>query len=871
MFSTHAVQRFFGVIAALLIGIASAGAQVRPVPTEVKAVAGQSNLSSSVVTVSWNGITGSSTPMKYYVYQASGVTEDKSKFVRIATVPHSQNTRENRYSFAVQGVKAGTYTFYVSAYWENGGEGERSSIATVEVTQSEAPVIRFVSAPVSSGAIGKAYTYQTRVETSASGPITYKLEVKSATGQHGFVLSYGGKLTWEQPVAGRYEVTIVASVTKDGKSYDAKQSFLVVIGEGGDNTFKFLTEPIKFGYVGRLYTYPARAGVVNSNVAPTYSIVAGPKGMTIDERTGLVKWEPTEAGKFEVVIAATVTINGTTSTIKQSYLLEIKQGETPKQGCAKITGKVTYDDAAAGGKIEGIVTAWRLEKVDRGGNSNDVYVPVYKAEINADGKYYLYVPNGTYKVRIEGRSFFAEWFENVTELAEATDVVIACDEIKEINFAVTPRPEPVLVVVEGRVFDAVTNEPVKGLVVFENRGKDANAADDRYRSVVAEVRPDGSYEAKIQSGVGYTAMVRPAFTKDLPNTSQYLAEFWENTNDATKATVLNLNENAKDINFPMDKRVPRNNGLTGVMKNHYTGAPVVGKVIAHRVLSRANDKGDTVAKAVVAVTVETNSNGGFMFADLEPGEYVILGVPAGRPFVPGWMVNGQKAVTEWGKAERVAVGDVMLTLVYDIQLDTVKAERGKGRVRGFVYNKRGGIIGKGTDVVQQSAGIIGALVVARDEDGSIIDYSIAENEGAFDLTNLAIGTMSITADRFEFEPVVQTIDISANTPERVISIGLQSNRSTTSVDVPLNEVGTTINLWPNPTAADATVRFTATAGQVMIRIVSTSGVELSHRAIVVAGGEVSIPVPTSDLVVGMVMVHVTNGSKTFALPLNIVR
>ncbi|MBU3699637.1 MAG: hypothetical protein FGM33_06440 [Candidatus Kapabacteria bacterium] len=871
MFKTHTIQRIFSAFAALIIGVLAVNAQMLPVPTEVKALPGQPGTSGSIVTVSWNGITGTDVPMKYYVYQASGVTEDKSKFVRIATIPHSPNTRENRYSFTAQIAKAGTYTFYVSAYWEKTGEGERSAIATAEVKQVETPVIRFVSAPVTLGSVGKAYVYQTKVETSASGPITYKLEVKSATGQHGFVLSDGGKLSWEQPVAGRYEVSITALVTKDGKNYDAKQAFLIVIGEGGDNTFKFLTEPVKFGYVGRPYTYASRAGVANSNVAPTYSLVAGPKGMTIDQRTGLVKWEPTEVGKYEIVIAATIEVNGTVTTIKQSYVLEIKQGDTPKQGCAKITGKVTYDDPAAGGKIEGVVTAWRLEKTDRGGNTTGVYLPVYRAEINADGKYYLYVPDGTYKVRIEGRSFFAEWFDNVTELAEATDVKMACDEIKEINFAVTPRPEPVLIVVEGRVFDAVTNEPVKGLVVFESRSKDVGAADDRYRSVVAEVRGDGTYETKIQSGVNYTAMVRPALTKDLPNASQYLAEFWENTNDATKATVLNLNENTKNINFPMDKRVPRNNGLTGVMKNHYTGAPVVGKVVAHRVVSRTNDKGDTVAKTVVAVSVETNSDGGFMFTDLEPGEYVLLGLPAGRPFVPGWMVLGQKAATEWGKAQRVSVGDIMLTVIYDIQLDTVKGERGKGRVRGFVYDKRGGIISKGSDVVQQSAGITGALVVARDEDGAIIDYSIAENEGAFDLTNLAVGAMTITADRFEFEPVVQTVDISANIPERVVSIGLQSIRSTTSVDVPLNEVGTTVNLWPNPTAADATVRFTATAGQVMIRIVSTSGIELSQLATVVAGGEVSITVPTSDLATGMVMVHVSNGAKTFALPLNIVR
>lgn len=857
---SHTIRHLLSTIV-LFVGMLSLQAQVRPVPTDVKAVQGQSN---TTVIVTWTGVAGTDAPMKYYVYQASGVTEDMSKFARIATVPHAPNVRDNRFSFVAQVAKAGTYTFYVSGYWAN-GEGGRSAIATVELTQGETPVIRFTSVPVGSASLGKEYSYQTKVETSASGPVTYKLQTNAA----GMTISDAGKITWAEPKAGRYEVMVRATVTKDGKEFEAKQSYVLTVSDGKDGFFKFLTEPVKVGVAGRTYTYPARAGVVDGNAVVSYELVAGPNGMTIDKKTGLVKWESPVAGRYEIVIAATAEINGQSTTIKQSYVLEIKEGETPKKGCSKIYGTITYDDPAAGGKIVGIVTAWRLQKVTREGNNSEVYQPVYKTEINSDGKYYLYVPEGTYKLRVEGRSFFAEWHENVTEVSEAKDVTAVCDVMTEINFAVAQRPEPVLVVVEGRVYDAATNEAVKGVVVFESRGKENNAADDRYRSVVAEVRADGTYEAKVQSGVGYIAMVRPVPTKDAPNASQYLAEFWENTNDATKATVLTVTASTKNIDFPMDKRVARNNGFTGAMKNFYTGAPVVGKVVAHRLVTRTNDKGDTVLNKITAVTVETNSDGGFMFTDLEPGEYVVLGLPAGRPFVPGWMVAGQKAVTEWGKAQRVGVDDAMVALVFDINLDTVKSERGKGRVRGFVYDKRGGIVNKQNDKVQQSAGVPGTLVVARDEDGTIIDFSLAENEGAFDLANLAVGTMTIAADRFDFEPTVQSVDIDATTPERVVSIGLRP--TTSSVDVPLNDVGSTLNLWPNPTTGDATVRFNARAGEAMVSIVSVSGVELARFATVVAAGEVSIALPTAELPTGMVMVHVTNGPTAFALPLNIVR
>jgi hypothetical protein len=498
-----------------------------------------------------------------------------------------------------------------------------------------------------------------------------------------------------------------------------------------------------------------------------------------------------------------------------------------------------------------------------------VYRAVYRGEIK-NGVYTISLPEGTYKLRVEGKAFFAEWHADALELADAKDVVIACNTTTTVDFGVKVRPEPVLVVAEGRVFDAVTNEPVKAVVVFECRSKEVGSVDDRYRVVTAETRGDGSYEAKIQSGVNYVAMVRLVATKDNA-ANQYLAEFWNNTNDATQATVINATANIKDINFPMDKRQPRNNGFSGTMMNHYTSAPVVGKVVAYRFMTRVGEKGDTVMTKAGAMTVETNSNGGYLFTDMEPGNYIIMGMPAGRPFIPGWMVMGQMAAKEWKGAQVVSVGDVMVAVQYDIRLDTVKGEKGKGRVRGFVYDKRGGIVNKPSDVVNSSNGVVGTLVIARDENGDIIDFAISENEGAFELSEMAIGNNTITADRLEFDPSVQSVTIDPSITERVISIGMQTVKTTTSVDVPLNDVGASINLWPNPTTGATSVRFNSAAGDVMVRIVSTTGTELASVAMAVSGGEVSIALPTAELPTGMVMVHVTNGQTAFALPLNIIR
>jgi hypothetical protein len=293
-------------------------------------------------------------------------------------------------------------------------------------------------------------------------------------------------------------------------------------------------------------------------------------------------------------------------------------------------------------------------------------------------------------------------------------------------------------------------------------------------------------------------------------------------------------------------------------------------VVAYRLAAYVSEKGDTLAKKLEATTVETDQDGNYSFTNMIPGDYVVFGGPAKRPAMPGWMVLGATAVPEWGKATRVSVGDVMVAIQYDILLDTVKTDKGKGRVRGHVYDKRGGIVKSGADKTQEASAVLGAFIIARDEDGNIVDFALSEDEGSFDMTEVAMGNIIIVADRVGFEPTTQTVAIEATNADQVIAIGMMKN-TTTGIDVPVDEVGASVNLWPNPTSASASVQFTAQPGSATIRVVSLSGVELAVQQYTLDGGMQTLTVNTSTLPAGMVMVHITNGSTSFALPLNIVR
>jgi hypothetical protein len=224
----------------------------------------------------------------------------------------------------------------------------------------------------------------------------------------------------------------------------------------------------------------------------------------------VITWENPVAGTYRFVVLAKAVVNGKEVVTTQVVELTIKEKDGGEaKACAKIKGMVAYE-GNVNETVSGVVTAWRQEVIKKdNGNPTTTYRPVYRAEIK-NGSYVLMLPAGTYKIRVEGSGMMAEWFDNVVELADAKDVVIECDVIKEIDFVVAMRAKPVLVVAEGRVFDEVTNEPVKAVVVFEARGKEITL---RKGGEVKSCRAEGDVLSALENEMsGY----RPAGHEGLP-------------------------------------------------------------------------------------------------------------------------------------------------------------------------------------------------------------------------------------------------------------------------------------------------------------------------------------------------------------------
>src|SRR4029077_15632370 len=99
-----------------------------------------------------------------------------------------------------------------------------------------------------------------------------------------------GTITWT-PAAYQLGSQHVVLRLTNGEGLSVTQSFNVAVR--AINVPPVITsEPSTQIGVGQLYSYAVRASDTDGDLL-TYSLTAGPAGMTVDPITGLVKWTPT--------------------------------------------------------------------------------------------------------------------------------------------------------------------------------------------------------------------------------------------------------------------------------------------------------------------------------------------------------------------------------------------------------------------------------------------------------------------------------------------------------------------------------------------------------------------------------------------------
>ncbi|MBK9247431.1 MAG: putative Ig domain-containing protein [Ignavibacteria bacterium] len=791
------------------------------------------------------------TPGKEYIYKSVAVSSISSSTISYkldGNAPDGMTIDEKTGVVTWTPSRDGVYKYTIIAYIADRSDIKAAS-QTIEVkvgAGGQDNTLKFASEPAREASAGKEFTYQPKVTSSDPNiQVLFKLDYSP----EGMTIDEKtGLLTWTPEKDGEYKVMLTAYVP--GTNIKTTQTFVIVVGKGnngGDKSaVKFITKPTEYACIGKEFIYDAEAVSSLASLLPmSYKITVGIDGMTIDEKTGLLKWTPSRTGEYKVSIWAGLGNDPATSAT-QTFSLRVKENcDIPQAPCAKVFGKIV--DEAGNVVNYGYVKAVRLDKSN--GEASLV------GKIN-QGTYSLGVVEGSYALYVSGEEFTSEWYMDAESVDKATPVVITCNTETQADFVVVRREKAKNVVVEGSVKNA-NGEPVYSTIEFIV--KDINGADlkEFMGKYVTKTDEKGNFRIEIQQNLIVIAHAIPK------GTDKYLDQYYKGVTNPEEATRLTLSAN-QAIDFVLTDRPIYQNGFSGKVRDS-ANLGVVSRVLAYRFVA-ANGKEPSKYEAR---TVETNANGEFSISNLIPGDYILFGIPKEKQgFAPGYYKSGDFASVKWQEATVISVGDVMIQQVFEIILRPSNGRKGAAHLGGKVTRK-GGIM-KGESPLEDTP-VAGAMMVTLDANGNISDYLFSDDQGKFDFTELTQGDVVLVADKPGYVASSSTIGVDYAAKASVLtSVLMVAQNSSSSVEEGFTD-NSGVTVFPNPASNTMTLSLETTAGIATVSIVSTLGSEVTNFQTTTYQGMNQLSFDCSNLPTGMYLVRIQTGIITRTVSMRIVR
>ncbi len=186
-------------------------------------------------------------------------------------------------------------------------------------TQTVNSAPRFLSTALTSGNVGRLYSYGLRATDPDAGDVlTYLLD----TAPSGMTVNAStGLLQWTPASLGTFPVQVRA---RDLSGAAVTQSFSITVTNSNRGPV-ITSTPGTTGTVNQTYSYPATATDADAGDTKTWSLRTAPAGMTVNAATGLVLWTPNsgQLGAFPVVLEVRDTIG---ALALQSFTLTISTG-----------------------------------------------------------------------------------------------------------------------------------------------------------------------------------------------------------------------------------------------------------------------------------------------------------------------------------------------------------------------------------------------------------------------------------------------------------------------------------------------------------------------------------------------------------------
>jgi RHS repeat-associated protein len=184
-------------------------------------------------------------------------------------------------------AQLGTHSVVLSATDSLGHKAIQAfSLTVVDIVTNAAPII--TSIPRNRIALGSVYFYAIQASDPNHDPLAISLETAPA----GMAMNDARVIVWT-PTAAQFGSNLVELVVEDGRGGVARQSFAIEVTSQDSNQPPTITStPRTTATVDRLYSYNP-TGLDPDGDPLVWSLIQAPQGMSIDGRSGRIRWRPT--------------------------------------------------------------------------------------------------------------------------------------------------------------------------------------------------------------------------------------------------------------------------------------------------------------------------------------------------------------------------------------------------------------------------------------------------------------------------------------------------------------------------------------------------------------------------------------------------
>jgi hypothetical protein len=485
--------------------------------------------------------------------------------------------------------------------------------------------------------------------------------------------------------------------------------------------------------VGTEFKYQVEIKLPDGVTSALYRLTARPDGMTIDEKTGLVKWVPKVKGEF----GAQVTV---TSNDQKIALINMKL--TVYSFAGSITGSVTNTES----KPIQYVTVTLYKKTSTAEKPN-AYVNSFSAMTDASGKYtianvdsgvyYAYARAGYEKTMtsVTPITYLPIYYDNAETIDKATPVLVVNTTPVTINFTLQKYvvAEPIKVKLSGMVTD-VSGKAIAGAKILVSQTRPASTSNSMMDGInfllaqgacvssIADILTDtktdmnGNFTIALITGNSYIVSC---------SAEGFLSQYYNGKSNVLDANKILLKRDTTGIDFKLNAVPAAKAVVSGIVADSLK-SPVTAKVILYTMSPATNlvDKGTR--------SVSTNEKGEFKFEKVPNGKYYLQVVPL-KDFVPAYYKQSDCGVREARLADVITVANDVNVSNLTVCVKKAKVSGG-GKISGFIKNYYGEPVG-------------GVIVIAESSSGEDLSFDISDTDGSYEIQNLGVGVYSVYSDK----------------------------------------------------------------------------------------------------------------------------